>query len=145
MQTDGNPLGFVTCTARRLTLKELTACFGGGRCFGPNNTIVHAFETGFKDLLHGPGKNNDIVVALDRLKDVSGGSNSVVNNPGQLFGGKNSLFHNPAQILGGEKSVANQVLTKPFGGDNSVPNVAATTVSRVGSETVTVLRRINPF
>src|SRR6185437_8458221 len=40
VQTGGNPVGFAGCTAGRLTLKELTQCFSGGSCFGPNNTIV---------------------------------------------------------------------------------------------------------
>jgi hypothetical protein len=125
VQTGGNPVGFAGCTAGRLTLKELTQCFSGGSCFGPNNTIVKAYTNAFNDLLHGPGANNEFVVALAKLESLSGGPNSVINNPDQLFGGKNSLFHNPGQVLGGENSVANQILTKPFGGDYSVPNVIA--------------------
>ncbi|SDA34243.1 hypothetical protein SAMN02799622_05739 [Methylobacterium sp. UNC378MF] len=123
VQTGGNPVGFAGCTAGRLTLKELTQCLSGGSCFGPNNTIVKFYTTAFNDLLHGPGANNDIVVALGNLGKLSGGPHSVVNEPGQIFGGANSVFHNPGQVLGGENSVANQFLTKPFGGDQSVPNV----------------------
>jgi len=131
VHTGGNPVGFAGCTAGRLTLKELTGCFTGKSCFGPNNTIAHAFNTTFNDLLHGPGKNSEIVVALAILEKLSGGPNSVINNPDQLLGGKNSLFHNPGQILGGEKSVANQILTKPFGGSESVPNVVTRGAERM--------------
>ena len=137
VQTGGNPLGFAGCTAGRLTLRELTKCFTGGSCYGPDNTIVRAFTTAFNDLLHGPGANNDIIVALHKLEQVSGGPNSVINNPGQIFGGDNSVFRKPGQIAGGEhsavneflrtplgghNSVINQVLEKPLGGPNSVPN-----------------------
>jgi peptidoglycan hydrolase-like protein with peptidoglycan-binding domain len=123
VQTGGNPVGFAGCTAGRLTLKELTQCFSGGSCFGKNNTIVKFYTNEFNDLLHGPGANNDIVVAWNKLKqDLSGGPNSVINNPDQLLGGNNSLFHSPGQILGGANSVANQILSKPLGGDRSAVN-----------------------
>jgi hypothetical protein len=95
VETGGNPVGFAGCTAGRLTLKELTQCFSGGSCFGPNNTIVKAYTDAFNDVLHGPGANNDIVVAFNNLSDMTGGPNSIINNPGQVFGGDNSLFHNP--------------------------------------------------
>jgi hypothetical protein len=104
VQTGGNPVGFAGCTAGRLTLKELTQCFTGGSCFGPNNTIVKAYTNAFNDLLHGPGANNDIVVAWGKLKDATGGDNSVINNPKQIFGDDNSLFNKPGQIFGGDCS-----------------------------------------
>jgi hypothetical protein len=119
-QTGGNPAGFAGCTAGRLTLKELTQCFTRGSCFGPNNTIVKYYTNAFNDVLYGPGANNDIVVGWHKLEEATGGSNSVINNPDQVFRGENSVFHNPAQILGGENSVFNQFLEKPFGGDCSV-------------------------
>jgi hypothetical protein len=125
VQTGGNPVGFAGCTAGRLTLKELTQCFSGGSCFGPNNTIVKAYTNEFNDLLHGPGKNNDFVVALRNLENASGGPNSIINRPGQVLGGDNSVFHKPGQILGGENSVANQFLRNPAGGEHSVPNEIA--------------------
>jgi hypothetical protein len=68
LSVGGNPVGFAGCTAGRLTIKELTQCFSGGSCFGPNNTIVKAYSNAFKDLLHGPGANNEIVVAFNSLK-----------------------------------------------------------------------------
>jgi hypothetical protein len=34
---------------------------------GPNNDLVRAWETIRKDLLDGPGKNNDIIKALERM------------------------------------------------------------------------------
>jgi hypothetical protein len=119
VQTGGNPVGFAGCTAGRLTMKELTACFTGGSCFGENNTIVKTYTDAFNDVLHGPGANNEIVVAWGTLKQATGGSNSVVNKPEQIFGGENSVFHKPSQIFGGEHSVINEVWDKPFGGDNS--------------------------
>ena len=122
MQSGGNPLGFAGCTAGRLTLKELTQCFTGGSCFGPNNTIVKTFSDAFNDLLHGPGENNEIVVVFRKLGELSGGPNSVINNPDQIFGGGNSIFHNPGQILGGEHSAVREFLEKPLGGEHSVPN-----------------------
>ncbi|MEN3214048.1 hypothetical protein PUR23_29130 [Methylorubrum populi] len=121
VQSGGNPVGFAGCTAGRLTLKEVTQCLSGRSCFGPNNTIVKYYTTTFNDLLHGPGKNNDIVVALDNLKEISGGPNSVINNPGQIFGGNNSIFHNPGQITGGPNSVINNP-GQLTGGSNSVIN-----------------------
>jgi Papain family cysteine protease len=42
-------------------------------------------------------------------KDIAGGPNSVVNNPGQIFGGTNSVLHNPGQILGGPNSVVKKI------------------------------------
>src|SRR3982074_539868 len=90
VQTGGNPAGFAGCTAGRLTLKELTGCFEGRSCFGPNNTIVKAYTDAFNDVLHGPGANNEIVVAFDKLKEATGGANSVINNPGQVLGGKDA-------------------------------------------------------
>jgi hypothetical protein len=56
VETGGEPFSFAGCTAGRLTLKELTQCFSGGSCFGPNNTIVKYYADAFHDLLHGPGK-----------------------------------------------------------------------------------------
>jgi hypothetical protein len=123
VQTGGNPVGFAGCTAGRLTLKELTQCFSGGSCFGKNNTIVQFYTNEFHDLLHGPGANNDIRVAWEKLQaNLSGGPDSVINKPEQIFGGSGSIFHDPGQILGGSNSVANQILTKPFGGSSSAIN-----------------------
>jgi hypothetical protein len=108
VQTGGNPVGFAGCTAGRLTLKELTQCFSGKGCFGPNNTIVKFYSNAFKDLLHGPGANNEIVMALHRLQEATGGPNSVINNPNQIFGGDNSMFRKPGQVFGGENSAVNK-------------------------------------
>ena len=89
-------------------LKELTQCFSGGSCYGPNNTIVKYYANAFRDLLHGPGASNDVIMALHKLEEASGGPNSLVNNPDQIFGGDNSLFHKPAQLFGGENSAVNK-------------------------------------
>jgi hypothetical protein len=124
VQTGGNPVGFAGCAAGRLTLKELTQCFQGqiGKdCFGPNNTIVVALTNAFNDLIHGPGKNNEIVKALDAISEWSGGPNSVVNNPWQLAGGPNSVINNPKQLAGGPNSMINNP-GQIWGGENSVVN-----------------------
>jgi hypothetical protein len=124
VQSGGNPVGFAGCTAGRLTLRELTKCLTGqiGKdCFGPNNTIRKTLDNAFRDILHGPGKNNEIVKAVAAIGEVTGGPNSVVNNPGQLLGGPNSLLHNPGQITGGQNSVINNP-GQITGGSNSVIN-----------------------
>ncbi|WP_238189954.1 hypothetical protein [Methylobacterium frigidaeris] len=115
VQSSGNPIGFAGCTAGRLTLKEITQCFSGKGCFGPNNTIIKAYTNAFNDLTKGPGPNNDAVVFLNRVRDLAGGPNSLINNPGQLKGGPNSMINNPSQIWGGDSSVFNQMA----GGKNS--------------------------
>ncbi|WP_207768094.1 hypothetical protein, partial [Methylobacterium frigidaeris] len=97
------------------TLKEITQCFSGKGCFGPNNTIIKAYTNAFNDLTKGPGPNNDAVVFLNRVRDLAGGPNSLINNPGQLKGGPNSMINNPSQIWGGDSSVFNQMA----GGKNS--------------------------
>ncbi|MGO7225881.1 hypothetical protein ACCT05_10680 [Rhizobium ruizarguesonis] len=110
VQSGGNPVGFAGCTAGRLTVRELTKCFTGeiGKdCFGPNNTIVKTLNNAYSDLTKGPGQNNEIVKAIEAVGDITGGPNSVINNPGQIWGGDNSVFNNPQQILGGDNSVFN--------------------------------------
>ena len=115
VETGGNPVGFAGCAAGRLTVREITKCFSGqiGKdCFGKNNTVVNYFEDEFHDLTQGPGRDNEIVKAVTAIIQVSGGPNSVVNNPGQILGGPNYLFHNPDQILGGPNSVARQIANR---------------------------------
>jgi uncharacterized protein YecT (DUF1311 family) len=118
VESGGNPVGFAGCTAGRLTARELTKCFTGqvGKdCFGPNNTVVKTLTNAFNDLTQGPGKNNEVVKALNAIGELTGGSDSVINNPRQLLGGSNSMINNPSQIWGGPSSVFNQAA----GGDNS--------------------------
>jgi len=103
VQSGGNPVSFAGCTAGRLTVRELTKCFTGeiGKdCFGPNNTIVKTLNNAYSDLTQGPGENNEIVKAIRAVEEITGGPNSVINNPGQIWGGDNSVFNNPKQILG---------------------------------------------
>jgi len=124
VETGGNPIGFAGCTAGRLTARELTKCFTGqfGKdCFGPENTLVKGVRNAFHDLTEGPGKNNEIVKALDAISELSGGPNSVVNNPKQILGGRNSVFNNPSQIWGGPNSVFNNP-KQIWGGPHSVVN-----------------------
>jgi len=137
VESGGNPITFGGCTAGRLTLRELTKCFTGqiGKdCYGPNNTIVVTLRNSVNDLIRGPGKNNDVVKAVDAVGELTGGPNSVINNPKQLTGGPNSMINNPAQIWGGLNSVfhnpaqllpgPNSVILNPgqlLPGHNSVP------------------------
>jgi|GEM_PF-3378817 len=110
MSSGGEPISFAGCTAGRLTVRELTKCFSGeiGKdCFGPNNTIVKTLNNAYKDLTEGPGENNELVKAIRAVGEITGGPNSVINNPGQIWGGDNSVFNNPRQILGGDNSVFN--------------------------------------
>jgi hypothetical protein len=110
VQSGGNPVSFTGCTAGRLTVRELTKCFSGqvGKdCFGPNNSIVVTLKNSFNDITHGPGENNEIVKAIRTVGEITGGPNSVINNPDQIFGGPDSVFNNPKQILGGDHSVFN--------------------------------------
>lgn len=72
VSTGGEPISFSSCTAGRLTARELGKCLSGeigkeGGCFGPNNDLVKAFNTQMNDILHGPGPNNDIVKAFAPL------------------------------------------------------------------------------
>ncbi len=109
-QSGGEPVSFVSCTSGRLTLRELTKCFRGqiGKdCFGPNNTIVVTLRNAFHDLTYGPGENNEIVKAIRAIGDLTGGPNSVINKPSQIWGGNESIFNKPAQIWGGDHSVFN--------------------------------------
>ena len=115
VQSGGNPVGFAGCTAGRLTLKEITQCFNGKGCFGPNNTIIKTYTNAFNDLTKGPGPNNEGVKFINSVRDLAGGPNSVINKPEQLKGGPNSMINDPGQIWGGESSVFNQAA----GGKNS--------------------------
>ena len=105
VDSGGVPVTFAVCTAGRLVVRELTKCFTGGSCFGPDNTVVVGLRDVFHDVTQGPGKNNEIVKAVVVLEQATGGPNSVVNNPGQILGGKNSVFHNPAQLANGLRGV----------------------------------------
>jgi hypothetical protein len=69
----------------------------------------------FHDLTSGPGPNNETVKAVAAIGQVTGGPNSVINNPRQLLGDSNSMIKNPGQIWGGDSSVFNQIA----GGSNS--------------------------
>ncbi|MCP3392015.1 hypothetical protein NLM27_24790 [Bradyrhizobium sp. CCGB12] len=118
VETGGNPIGFAGCTATQLTINELTKCFKGSigtSCFGQNNTIVLTLTNAFNDLTKGPGPNNEIVKAIRAVGEITGGPNSVINNPRQLLGGSSSMINNPSQIWGGDNSVFNQIA----GGSNS--------------------------
>jgi hypothetical protein len=111
--THGEPYSFVSCTAGRLTARELDKCFtkgiGGDGCFGPNNDIVkglrqfgidvgnltnpngavvNAWNTVTNDVRNGPGANNDIVRAVDTinndLKNGPGPNNDIVKAAQQI-------------------------------------------------------------
>ncbi|WP_315795703.1 hypothetical protein [Bradyrhizobium sp. SZCCHNRI3043] len=111
VQTGGNPVGFAGCTAGRLTVRELTKCFTGqvGKdCFGPNNTVVISLNNAFKDLTQGPGPNNEVVKAVKAIGDLTGGPNSVINNPSQLTGSRESFVNKP--FPGSSESVPNKTV-----------------------------------
>ena len=94
-----------------MTVRELTKCFTGqvGKdCFGPNNTVVVTLSNSFKDLTQGPGPNNEVVKAVKAIGDLTGGPNSVINNPGQLTGGENSFINKP--FPGSSESVPNKII-----------------------------------
>jgi len=103
VQTGLQPYAFAACATAQLTVNEFQKCFqigvGGNGCFGSNNTIVRLVT----DAWHG----------------VSGGPNSVLNRPGQIFGGPSSVFRDPAQIWGGPNSIFNNP-GQIWGGPNSV-------------------------
>ncbi len=72
VESGGQPYATAGCAATRLTVRELTKCFKGqvGKdCFGPNNTIVKTLSSAFDDVVHGPGKNNDVVKALAGINE----------------------------------------------------------------------------
>ena len=72
VESGGQPYATAGCAATRLTVREITKCFKGqiGKdCFGPNNTIVKALISQFDDVVHGPGKNNEVVKALAALNE----------------------------------------------------------------------------
>ncbi|TAL79963.1 MAG: hypothetical protein EPN75_08720 [Beijerinckiaceae bacterium] len=102
-QTGLQPYAFAVCATNQLTINEFQKCLtigvGGNGCFGKNNTIVK--------LVH------------DAWKGISGGPNSVLNRPGQLFGGPRSIFHDPAQVWGGPNSMFRNP-AQVWGGPNSV-------------------------
>ena len=124
VETGGNPIGAAGCAAGSLTIRELTKCFTGtiGKdCFGPDNTIIKDLTNAFNDVIHGPGPNNEIVKAVKAIGELTGGPNSVINNPRQIAGGSNSIINNPGQIWGGPHSVFNDP-HQIWGGPNSVFN-----------------------
>ncbi|MGO7153214.1 hypothetical protein AB9E18_10200 [Rhizobium leguminosarum] len=108
VSSGGQPYAAAGCMATRLTARELTKCFtdgvGGRGCFGDSNDLV--------------GKNGWVA---QRLKDLAGGPNSVINNPDQIWGGNNSFVRNPGQIWGGDNSFVRNP-GQIWGGPNSVFN-----------------------
>ncbi len=108
VSTGGQPYAAAGCMATRLTARELTKCFtdgiGGKGCFGDTNDLV--------------GKDG---WTAQRLKDLAGGPNSVINNPDQIWGGNNSFVRNPGQVWGGNNSFVRNP-GQIWGGDNSVFN-----------------------
>jgi hypothetical protein len=110
------PYAMAGCVGGQLTTNELQKCLtigiGGRGCFGDNNTITRAVRDAWKGISGGPNS------VLNQPGEIFGGPNSVFNNPGQLAGGPNSVINNPGQVLGGPNSVfhnPDQIL----GGPNS--------------------------
>lgn len=85
VSTGGEPISFASCTAGRLTARELTKCMSGtigqeGGCFGPNNDLVKAFKNQINDLLNGPGAGNDLVKLVEAFAPVASAINQIGGN-----------------------------------------------------------------
>ena len=108
VSTGGQPYAAAGCMASRLTARELVKCMeqgiGGDGCFGDSNDLV--------------GKNGWVARTFGQ---ITGGPNSVINNPGQIWGGDNSFVRNPGQIFGGNNSFVRNP-SQIWGGPNSVFN-----------------------
>jgi hypothetical protein len=109
VSTGGQPYAAAGCIGSRLTARELSKCLSNGiggkdGCFGDNNDLV--------------GKDGWVGRTL---RQVAGGPNSVINNPGQIWGGDNSFIRNPGQIWGGSNSFVRNP-GQIWGGPNSVFN-----------------------
>lgn len=120
--TGGEPYSAAGCMASRLTMRELTKCFndgiGGSGCFGDSNDLVG--RNGWVGRTFGQitGGSNSVINNPDQ---IWGGDNSFVRNPGQVWGGPNSVFNKPSQVFGGPNSFFNNP-QQVFGGPNSVFN-----------------------
>jgi hypothetical protein len=108
VSTGGQPYAAAGCMASRLTARELVKCMergiGGDGCFGDSNDLV--------------GKNGWVARTFGQ---ITGGPNSIINNPGQIWGGDNSFVRNPGQIFGGDNSFVRNP-GQIWGGPNSVFN-----------------------
>ena len=95
VETNGQPYAAASCTASRLTARELQKCvtdgFGGPNgCFGDNNDLVggngwtvRSFNNIVSDIQHGPGPTNDLVgsdgFVHRKSQDIQ---NDIQNGPG---------------------------------------------------------------
>ena len=108
VSTGGQPHAAAGCIGSRLTMRELTKCMtdgvGGNGCFGDSNDLIGRNGWTARTLGQITGGPNSIVNNPDQ---IWGGDNSFVRNPGQVFGGSNSFVRNPSQIWGGNNSVFN--------------------------------------
>lgn len=116
-ETGLQPYAFAACATGQLTTNEFQKCFeigvGGDGCFGRNNTIVRLVSDFWHGVSGGPNS------MLNRPGQIFGGQNSVFNDPAQIWGGPNSIFRNPGQILGGPNSLIRHP-AQIWGGPNSV-------------------------
>lgn len=117
VQTGLRPYAFAACATGQLTVNEFQKCLdkgvGGDGCFGRNNEIVRLVRNAWKGISGGPNS------VLNRPGQVFGGSHSVFRDPAQIWGGPNSIFRNPGQIWGGPNSVMRNP-AQIWGGPNSV-------------------------
>lgn len=121
VSTGFQPVAAAGCIGTQFAINELQKCMtggigGSGGCFGPNNEAVKVIRAAWKGV--SGGKNS----LVNNPAQIWGGKNSVVNNPAQIWGGPNSMFNNPGQVFGGPKSAVNQFLHAPLDGKNSAPN-----------------------
>jgi hypothetical protein len=114
------PVAAAGCIGTQLAVAELQKCMtgqiGGNGCFGKNNEAVKLVRVAWKGI--SGGKNS----ALNNPDQIWGGRNSVVHNPAQIWGGPNSVFNNPSTIFGGSHSAVNEFVKKPLGGPHSAVN-----------------------
>lgn len=96
VQSAGEPSSTAACAATRLTIRELGKCITGtvGKdCFGPNNFFVKTLNDAFKDVLSGPGPNNEVVKAVKvidtAVRRLTEEGRNFVERP---LGGKDALI-----------------------------------------------------
>ncbi|MBF4989474.1 hypothetical protein [Methylophilus sp. 14] len=118
VSTGGQPYAAAGCMGSRLTARELSKCLSNGiggqdGCFGDNNDLIGKngwVGRTFGQITGGPNS------VFNNPNQIWGGDNSFVRNPGQIWGGSNSFVRNPGQIWGGPNSVFNnpgQLLPQP--------------------------------
>lgn len=107
VSTGGQPVAFGTCTAGRLSLRELSKCLTGqiGKdCFGENNEIVKFYGGLGDSILHGPGDASVVRQIGTALQGGADGAahfgNEVAKATGGLAQTVSQDVHDGAKWLG---------------------------------------------